>query len=458
MGALSHIRVLDLSRVLAGPWCAQTLADLGADVIKVERPESGDDTRHWGPPYLKAPDGADTREAAYYLAANRNKRSVTVDIATPEGQRIVRELAAQCDVVLENYKVGQLAKYGLDFESLKAVKPDLVYCSVTGFGQTGPYAHRAGYDFIIQGMGGFMSITGERDGLPGGGPQKAGVAIADLATGLYSTIAILAALAHRDRTGCGQHIDMALLDVQVALLANMNTNFLASGKPPVRWGNAHPNIVPYQTFETSDGWIIVAVGNDGQFRKFVEAGGRAALADDERFATNPARVRHRDTLVPIIAEMTKTRTKREWLDALEALGVPCGPINDLDEVFDDEQVRARHAGRAASSERRYREARAQPDPDERDAARRAQRAASPRRAHGRCVARHARLRRRGDRGAQGQARRVSAADGCDGGRARGFDCAPAFFLSSVGSSPRRPLAVSPVCRFAGLPIQTRELL
>ncbi|EES26665.1 CAIB/BAIF family protein [Burkholderia pseudomallei 1106b] len=341
MGALSHIRVLDLSRVLAGPWCAQTLADLGADVIKVERPECGDDTRHWGPPYLKTPDGADTREAAYYLAANRNKRSVTVDIATPEGQRIIRELAAQCDVVLENYKVGQLAKYGLDYASLAAVKPGLVYCSVTGFGQTGPYAHRAGYDFIIQGMGGFMSITGERDGLPGGGPQKAGVAIADLATGLYSTIAILAALAHRDRTGEGQHIDMALLDVQVALLANMNTNFLASGKPPVRWGNAHPNIVPYQTFETSDGWIIVAVGNDGQFRKFVEAGGRPELADDERFATNPARVRHRDTLVPIVAAMTKTRTKREWLDALEALGVPCGPINDLAEVFDDEQVRAR---------------------------------------------------------------------------------------------------------------------
>lgn len=341
MGALSHIRVLDLTRVLAGPWCAQTLADFGADVIKVERPGAGDDTRHWGPPYLKDADGADTAEAAYYLAANRNKRSVTVDIATPEGQQIVRELAAQSDVVLENYKVGQLKKYGLDYDSLRAVKPDLVYCSVTGFGQTGPYAHRAGYDFIIQGIGGFMSITGERDGEPGGGPQKAGVAIADLATGLYSTIAVLAALAHRDRTGEGQYIDMALLDVQVALLANMNTNFLASAKPPVRWGNAHPNIVPYQTFQTRDGWIIVAVGNDGQFRKFVEAGGRPELADDERFATNPSRVRHRDTLVPILAEMVKARDKADWIGALEAAGVPCGPINDLDEVFDNEQVVAR---------------------------------------------------------------------------------------------------------------------
>ncbi|HEF4780380.1 CaiB/BaiF CoA transferase family protein [Burkholderia multivorans] len=341
MGALSHIRVLDLTRVLAGPWCAQTLADFGADVIKIERPGAGDDTRHWGPPYLKDARGADTAEAAYYLAANRNKRSVTVDIATPEGQQIVRELAAQSDVVLENYKVGQLKKYGLDYASLRAVKPDLVYCSVTGFGQTGPYAHRAGYDFIVQGIGGFMSITGERDGVPGGGPQKAGVAIADLATGLYSTIAVLAALAHRDRTGVGQYIDMALLDVQVALLANMNTNFLASGTPPVRWGNAHPNIVPYQTFQTSDGWIIVAVGNDGQFRKFVEAGGRPELADDERFATNPARVRHRDTLVPILAEMVKTRSKTAWIDALEAAGVPCGPINDLAEVFANEQVVAR---------------------------------------------------------------------------------------------------------------------
>jgi len=341
MGALSHIRVLDLTRVLAGPWCAQTLADLGADVIKIERPGAGDDTRHWGPPYLKTPDGADTREAAYYLCANRNKRSVTVDIATAEGQRIVRELAAISDVVLENYKVGQLAKYGLDYVSLKTVKPDLVYCSVTGFGQTGPLADRAGYDFIVQGMGGFMSITGERDDLPGGGPQKAGVAIADLMTGMYASVAVLAALAHRDRTGEGQAIDMALLDVQVAMLANVGSNYLASGKAPRRWGNAHQNIVPYQAFQTSDSWIIVAVGNDGQFRKFVEAGGRPELADDPRFATNPERVRHRDVLVPIVAEMVKTRRKREWIEALEAAGVPCGPINDVGEVFADEQVRAR---------------------------------------------------------------------------------------------------------------------
>jgi formyl-CoA transferase len=341
MGALSHIRVLDLTRVLAGPWCAQTLADLGADVIKIERPGAGDDTRHWGPPYLKTPDGADTREAAYYLCANRNKRSVTVDIGTPEGQNIVRELARASDVVLENYKVGQLRKYGLDYASLAEIKPDLIYCSVTGFGQTGPLAERAGYDFIVQGMGGFMSITGERDGQPGGGPQKAGVAIADLMTGMYATVAVLAALAHRDRTGAGQYIDMALLDVQVAMLANMGSNYLASGKPPVRWGNAHPNIVPYQAFQTNDGWIIVAVGNDAQFRKFVEAGGRAELAGDARFATNPERVRHRDTLVPIIAEMVRSRGKHEWIATLESVGVPCGPINDLGEVFENEQVEAR---------------------------------------------------------------------------------------------------------------------
>jgi crotonobetainyl-CoA:carnitine CoA-transferase CaiB-like acyl-CoA transferase len=264
-----------------------------------------------------------------------------VDISTPEGQRVIRELAAQSDVVLENYKVGQLRKYGLDYASLKEIKPDIIYCSVTGFGQTGPYAQRAGYDFIIQGIGGFMSITGERDGLPGGGPQKAGVAITDLMTGLYSAIAVLTALTHRDRTGEGQYIDMALLDVQVAMLANVNSNFLASGQPPVRWGNAHPNIVPYQTFQTSDGWIIVAVGNDGQFRKFVEIGGRPELAVDERFATNPERVRHRDTLVPILSEMVGTRSKHEWIAALEAAGVPCGPINDLGEVFDNEQVIAR---------------------------------------------------------------------------------------------------------------------
>jgi formyl-CoA transferase len=339
--SLGHIRVLDLTRVLAGPWCAQNLADLGADVIKIERPGAGDDTRSWGPPYLRDAQGRDTSEAAYYLAANRGKRSVTLDIASPEGRDIVRHLARQSDVVLENYKVGQLKKYGLDYESLKREKPDLIYCSITGFGQDGPYAQRAGYDFIIQGVGGFMSITGERDDLPGGGPQKAGVAISDLMTGMYATIAVMAALAHRDRTGEGQYIDMALLDVQVAMLANMNTNYLASGNPPTRWGNAHPNIVPYQTFATSDGHIIVAVGNDGQYRRFVEAGGRPDLADDERFATNPMRVRHRDVLVPLLAEMVRTKSKQEWIDALEAAGVPCGPINNLDEVFENPQVQAR---------------------------------------------------------------------------------------------------------------------
>ena len=339
--ALGHIRVLDLTRILAGPWCAQNLADLGADVIKIERPGAGDDTRSWGPPYLRDADGSDTTEAAYYLAANRGKRSVTLDIASPEGQAIVRDLVRHCDVVLENYKVGQLKKYGLDYESLRQIKPDRVYCSITGFGQDGPYAQRAGYDFIIQGMGGFMSITGERDDLPGGGPQKAGVAISDLMTGMYSTVAVMAALMHRDRTGEGQYIDMALLDVQVAMLANMNTNYLASDNPPKRWGNAHPNIVPYQTFATSDGHIIVAVGNDGQYRKFISAGGRPELGDDARFATNPMRVRHRDILIPMLADMVKTKTKQEWIDLLEAHGVPCGPINNLDEVFVNPQVEAR---------------------------------------------------------------------------------------------------------------------
>lgn len=339
--ALGHIRVLDLSRVLAGPWCSQNLADLGADVIKVERPGSGDDTRAWGPPYARDADGRDTSEAAYYLAANRGKRSVTVDIASAEGQQLIRELAAQSDVVLENYKVGQLKRYGLDYESLKAVKPDLVYCSITGFGQDGPYAHRAGYDFLIQGMGGLMSVTGERDDLPGGGPQKAGVALVDLMTGMYATIAIQAALMHRDRSGEGQYIDMALLDVQVAMLANMGSNYLNSGKAPKRWGNAHPNIVPYQTFACSDGYIIVAAGNDGQYQKFVEAGGRADLATHERYASNPLRMQNRDELVPILAEMVKTKSRSEWIAQLEAVGVPCGPINDIGDVYQNPQVQAR---------------------------------------------------------------------------------------------------------------------
>ena len=339
--ALAGVRVLDLSRVLAGPWCTQTLADLGADVIKIERPGSGDDTRAWGPPYARDAEGKDTTEAAYYLSANRGKRSVTVDIASAEGQQLLRELVQHCDVVLENYKVGQLKRYGLDYDSLKAIKPDLVYCSVTGFGQDGPYAHRAGYDFLIQGMGGLMSVTGERDDLPGGGPQKVGVALTDLMTGMYSTIAILAALTHRDRTGEGQYIDMALLDVQVAMLANVGSNYLNSGKPPKRWGNAHPNIVPYQTFACADGHIIVATGNDGQYQKFVEVGGRPELATDPRYATNPERVKNRDELVPLLAEMVLTQTRDFWIDKLEAVGVPCGPINDVGQVYQNPQVQAR---------------------------------------------------------------------------------------------------------------------
>jgi crotonobetainyl-CoA:carnitine CoA-transferase CaiB-like acyl-CoA transferase len=339
--ALSHIRVLDLSRVLAGPWCSQNLADLGADVIKIERPGAGDDTRAWGPPYARDADGNDTTEAAYYLAANRGKRSVTMDIASAEGQALLRELVKHCDVVLENYKVGQLKRYGLDYESLKAIKPDLVYCSVTGFGQDGPYAHRAGYDFLIQGMGGLMSVTGERDDLPGGGPQKAGVALTDLMTGMYATIAILAALTQRGRDGSGQYIDMALLDVQVAMLANIGSNYLNSGKPPKRWGNAHPNIVPYQTFACSDGYIIVATGNDGQYQKFVEVGGRGDLAFHERYATNPLRVKNRDELVPLLAAMVLTQSRDFWIDKLEAVGVPCGPINNLDDVYQNPQVLAR---------------------------------------------------------------------------------------------------------------------
>ncbi|MEY3485499.1 MAG: hypothetical protein RLZZ586_1222 [Pseudomonadota bacterium] len=341
MGALSHIRVLDLSRVLAGPWCAQNLADLGAEVIKVERPKSGDDTRHWGPPFAKDPSGNDTTESAYYISINRNKKSITLDISTPEGQEIVRGLVAQSDVVIENYKVGQLAKYGLDYESLLKIKPNLIYCSITGFGQTGPYQHRAGYDFILQGMGGFMSITGEADHLPGGGPQKAGVAIVDLFTGMYASSAILAAVIHRDRSGEGQYIDMALLDTQVAMLANISSNYLCSGVSPHRWGNAHPNVVPYQTFQTSDSWIIVAVGNDGQFRHFVQVGGREHLADDPRFANNPARIENRATLIPLLAEMVKEKTKAQWISLLESASVPCGPINNLQEVFENEQVIAR---------------------------------------------------------------------------------------------------------------------
>lgn len=341
MGALSHIRVLDLTRILAGPWCTQTLADLGADVIKIERPGQGDDTRQWGPPYARDAAGEDTTEAAYYLAVNRNKRSVTLDISTAEGQELIRRLVTECDVLVENFKVGDMQRYGLDHESLRAEHPGLIYCSITGFGQTGPYAPRAGYDFIVQGMGGFMSVTGERDGQPGASPQKAGVAIADLFTGAHATIAILAALNHKERTGEGQHLDICLLDTQVAMMANMATNYLATGKPPARWGNAHPNIVPYQVFKVADGWVIVACGNDSQFRKLTQVAGQPELADDPRFATNPARVRHRDQLVPLLDVLMQQRPRDEWIRLLEAVGVPCGPINDMADVFRDPQVLAR---------------------------------------------------------------------------------------------------------------------
>ncbi|MDO7901155.1 CaiB/BaiF CoA transferase family protein [Pseudomonas sp. K1(2024)] len=341
MGALSHLRVLDLSRVLAGPWCGQILADLGADVIKVERPGSGDDTRAWGPPFLKDAQGESTSEAAYYLSANRNKRSVTIDFTQPEGQRLVRELAAKSDIVIENFKVGGLASYGLDYHSLKMVNPTLIYCSITGFGQTGPYAKRAGYDFMIQGLGGLMSLTGRPEGEEGAGPIKVGVALTDILTGLYSTVAILAALAHRDQMGEGQHIDMALLDVQVACLANQAMNYLTTGVAPKRLGNAHPNIVPYQDFPTADGDFILTVGNDGQFRKFAEVAGQPQWADDPRFATNTLRVAHRAELIPLIRQVTVFKTTAQWVGLLEQAGVPCGPINDLAQMFQDPQVLAR---------------------------------------------------------------------------------------------------------------------
>ncbi|MCY1358840.1 Acetyl-CoA:oxalate CoA-transferase [compost metagenome] len=333
--------MLDLSRVLAGPWSGQILADLGAEVIKVERPGSGDDTRAWGPPFLKGSDGRDTSEAAYFLSANRNKQSVTVDFTRPEGQKLVRELAAKSDILIENFKVGGLAAYGLDYESLKAINPRLIYCSITGFGQFGPYAKRAGYDFMIQGLGGLMSITGRADQEEGAGPVKVGVALTDILTGLYSSVAMLAALASRDITGKGQHIDMALLDVQVACLANQAMNYLTTGNPPRRLGNAHPNIVPYQDFPTADGNFILTVGNDSQFRKFCEVAGHREWADDPRFSTNKARVAHRAELIPMIRQVTVFKTTAEWVSALEAVGVPCGPINDLAAVFADPQVQAR---------------------------------------------------------------------------------------------------------------------
>ena len=343
-GPLSHLTVLDLSRVLAGPWCTQLLADLGATVIKIEKPGSGDDTRGWGPPFLQDTEGNDTGEAAYYLGCNRGKQSVAVDFTQPDGRDLLLALAPQADVIVENYKVGGLAKYGLDHESLAALNPRLVYCSITGFGQTGPYADRAGYDFIIQGMGGFMSVTGERDDLPGGGPQKAGIAIADLMTGMYASTAIVAAVAARDAAGPhgrGQHIDAALFDTMVGMMAVMNMNYLLSGKPPGRAGNAHQNIVPYEVFRCADGHLILGVGNDGQFAKFCAIAGTPEWAADPRFAKNVDRVRNRAVLVPMVAAAILARPQRAWLEALEAAGVPCGPINTLDQVFADPQVAAR---------------------------------------------------------------------------------------------------------------------
>ncbi len=340
-GALSKIRVLDLSRVLAGPWASQVLGDLGADILKVERPGAGDDTRLWGPPFLKDPQGQPTGESAYYLCTNRNKRSLAIDMALPAGQALIRELAMQCDVVIGNFKLGGLKAYGLDAESLRALNPRLIYCSITGFGQTGPYAHRAGYDFLIQGMGGLMSVTGRGDDQPGAGPMKVGVALTDLMTGLYASTAILAALEARHTTGEGQHIDLALLDVQVASLANQGMNYLYSGQLPRRMGNAHPNTVPYQDFPTADGHMILAIGNDGQFAKFCDAAGRAEWASDGRFATNAARVTHRQTLIPLIQAVTQTRSTHAWVSMLEHVGVPCGPIHTVDQVYQDPQVQAR---------------------------------------------------------------------------------------------------------------------
>lgn len=341
MGALSHIRVLDLSRVLAGPWAGQILADLGAEVIKVERPGKGDDTRAWGPPFLRDPQGENTSEAAYYLSANRNKQSVTIDFTLPEGQKLVRELAAKSDILIENFKAGGLAAYGLDYASLRVINPRLIYCSITGFGQTGPYSRRAGYDFMIQGLGGLMSLTGREESAEGAGPVKVGVALTDVLTGVYSSTAILAALAHREQGGQGQHIDMALLDVQVACLANQALNYLTTGVAPVRLGNAHPNIVPYQDFPTADGDFILTVGNDGQFRKFAEVAGEPQWADDPRFLTNKLRVAHRAELIPLIRQATVFKTTAQWVSELERVGVPCGPINDLAQVFADPQVQAR---------------------------------------------------------------------------------------------------------------------
>ena len=342
-GALSHLKILDLSRILAGPWASQQLADLGADVIKVERPEAGDDTRSWGPPFLKDAEGRETKDSAYYLCCNRNKRSVTIDLTQPEGQELVRSLAAKSDVLIENFKVGGLQQYGLDYENVHKLNPRLVYCSITGFGQTGPYAPRAGYDFLIQGQGGLMSVTGRRDEEEGAGPLKVGVALTDILTGLHASTAILAALAHRDISGVGQQIDLSLLDVQIACLANQAMNYLYTGVSPGRMGNAHPNIVPYQDFPTADGDIILAIGNDGQFTKFCATAGHPEWSSDPRYATSAARVINRATLIPAMRKVTLTRTTAEWIKSFESVGVPCGPINTVAQVFEDPHVKARGA-------------------------------------------------------------------------------------------------------------------
>ena len=340
-GPLSHIRVLDLSRVLAAPWAGQNLADLGAEVIKVERPKVGDDSRAFGPPWVKDAQGRDTRDSAYFTSANRGKKSMTVNIAKPEGQALVRELAVKSDVLLENYKFGDLVRYGLAYDDLKTLNPRLIYCSVTGFGHTGPYRERPGYDFMIQGMGGMMSVTGQPEGSPGGEPMRAGVPIADIITGMYASIAVCAALASRAETGNGQHLDLALLDSQIALLAYQNTNYFATGKPPRRIGNLHPNIVPYQPFRTSDGEVIVACGNDNLFAKFCEAAGCPELVRDPRFATNGKRVENRTEITRLIQDIFAKRTTAQWLELLEAAGVPNGPINDIAQVFAEPQVKAR---------------------------------------------------------------------------------------------------------------------
>ena len=341
MAALCGVRVLDLSRVLAGPWAGQTLADLGAEVIKIERPGVGDDTRGWGPPFVADEQGQPSAESAYFQCANRNKQSLTLDLAHPEGQRILSELALQSDVLIENFKVGGMAAYGLDYPSLSVLNPRLIYCSITGFGQTGPYAHKPGYDFMIQGLGGLMSLTGRADDEPGAGPMKVGVALTDILTGLYASVAILAAMQQRERSGAGQYIDLALLDVQVAALANQASAYLVSGQLPVRRGNAHPSIVPYQDFPTADGELLLTVGNDLQFRRFCAVVGRPEWAEDPRFASNAARVAHRVELVALIRQRTVFRTTADWMAELEAAGVPCGPVNDLAQVFADPQVQAR---------------------------------------------------------------------------------------------------------------------